>query len=324
MDKTYIIKILRKYLSNRFPATTEEKVQKWIIRKENSEENTNASYIYWNDLSMDVDAGTYTALERVNKRIGYPAQPIRAISFRKRMIHVAAVIVPCLVIIGSYLYFHWNTENWIELSVAYGDKQHVILPDSSEVWLNSGTQIRYPEKFNSNNRTVYLDGEAYFSVIRNESYPFIIQADELLVKVLGTQFNVKAYSGDERMITTLNNGKVEVNIRGNNSHILKPNEQLIYNIRTTNIEISEVPVGETHSWLTGQIIFSNNSINEILRTLERRFNVSFKNAIYPPLSGSYTIRFLKNENLDEILHILGDVMNVRFNREKDTITIVRE
>lgn len=324
MDKTSIIKILRKYLSQRFPAATEEKVQKWIIRKESCEENEQASFGFWNELSMDVDTGTYTALKRVNERVGYSTEPVKRISFRRKILRIAAVVIPCFIIVGSYLWYYQDTENLIEISVAYGSKQHIILPDSSEVWLNSGTQIKYPEKFNKDSRNVYLDGEAYFSVTRNTSYPFIVQANGLSVKVLGTQFNVKAYSNDERMITTLTNGKVEVNISGNDSHILKPNEQLTYNTHTTDIEITEVTASETKSWLNGQLIFSNNSLHEILLTLERRFNVSFHDVTSPPVSGFYTIRFLKNENLDEILHILGDVMDVRFKNEEESITVMKK
>lgn len=102
------------------------------------------------------------------------------------------------------------------------------MPDSSEIWLNAGTAIKYPEKFSKAQRLVYLDGEAYFSVRKDAAKPFIVETSQLSVKVLGTQFNVKAYANDELVTTTLTSGKVEVTPPVQGSQILKPNEQLTY------------------------------------------------------------------------------------------------
>lgn len=83
------------------------------------------------------------------------------------------------------------------------------MPDSSEIWLNAGTAIKYPEKFSKAQRLVYLDGEAYFSVRKDVAKPFIVETSQLSVKVLGTRFNVKAYADDELVTTTLTSAKLK-------------------------------------------------------------------------------------------------------------------
>jgi len=310
MEKSYIINIRRKYLPFRFPRETEERVQKWIIRDEHTEEKEKASINYWNELPIETNTDTYAALQRVNSRIGYTAQPVKSISFYRKFIPYAAIFIFCMFLAGGYLYYNRNAIQMIEVSVAYGESKQIVLPDSSQVWLNAGTRLKYPGTFKGNNRNVILDGEAYFSVTRKESNPFIVQAGDVMVKVLGTQFNVKAYSTDSRIITTLSSGKVEITTPQNSPCLLQPNEQLIYDTRTASLTLSETLLGQGDSWVNGQLVFSNNSVNEILNTLERRFNVSFKDTTLQQIPGLYTIKFLKNENLDEILNILKDMLNV--------------
>ncbi len=335
---TRIFKILRLYLRNRFSSETEEKVQHWIINEAHSPEKEKASLEYWDELPVAEDAGTYAALERVNRRIGYPAEqaveiplhtqiPLRTQktlytktplytkkSLYTKLFRVAAVLIPLLLIGGGYLFYIQQQNKMIEISVAYGDPRHVLLPDSSEIWIHAGTNIRYPRNFASSERVVQLDGEAYFSVKKDQSKPFIVQTQELSVKVLGTKFNVKAYAGDEKITTTLTSGKVEVNTH-NHSRVLQPNEQLTYDCSTSAIEVVQVPAEETDSWLSGQLLFHNSSLAEIIQTLERRFGVSITNQTKIPASKLYTVKFVRNETLDEILDVLEDVVGFSYQRE---------
>lgn len=170
--------------------------------------------------------------------------------YQKRM-SIAAALIPLLIIAGSYLYYTSTKDKWVEISVAYGDKKHFLLPDSSEIWLNAGTAIKYPEKFSKAQRLVYLDGEAYFSVRKDAAKPFIVETSQLSVKVLGTQFNVKAYADDELVTTTLTSGKVEVTPPVQGSQILKPNEQLTYDKKTSAVNITEVSPTDADGWITG-------------------------------------------------------------------------
>lgn len=160
MEKNNIVRIIGTYLSGRFSPETEEKVQKWIIKDKDTEEKEKASLEYWDQLEAKTGPDTKLALDRVNQKIGYKKIVPRPF-YQKRM-SIAAALIPLLIIAGSYLYYISTKDKWVEISVAYGDKKHFLLPDSSEIWLNAGTAIKYPEKFSKAQRLVYLDGEAYF------------------------------------------------------------------------------------------------------------------------------------------------------------------
>lgn len=208
MNKNMITRILRKYLSGRFSSDTEERVQKWIIKDKDIEEKEKASLEYWNELEAKTDPDTELVLDRVNQRIGYKEIVHRP--FYQKLTRIAAVLIPLFMMAGGYLYYTSTQNKWIEISVAYGDKKHFLLPDSSEIWLNAGTVVKYPKEFSKVQRLVHLDGEAYFSIRKNTSKPFIVETSQLSVKVLGTKFNVKAYADDKLVTTTLTSGKVEV------------------------------------------------------------------------------------------------------------------
>lgn len=320
MEQNRIFRIVLKYLSGSFSSETEEKVQKWIVKDKDKGEKESASLAYWDGLETRADADTYAALERVNRRIGY--MKVRTASFYQKIVRVAAVVIPLLILSGGYLYYSSARSRLIEVSVAYGERKHLLLPDSSEVWLNAGTVLKYPRKFADNGRSVYLDGEGYFSVRKNAAKPFIVEASRLTVKVLGTRFNVKAYADDENITATLTSGKVEVNAPTSNPQVLKPNEQLTYNRNTSHVSITEVPAADTDSWITGKLIFTNAYFSEIRQTLERRYNVVIENETAISDNERYTVRFLKNENLDEVLNVLGDIAGFGYRKSGEKIKLI--
>lgn len=319
MEQNLIKRIILKYLSQRFSPETEERVQQWIVKEQDAGEKEKASLAYWNELRPAANADARLALERVNRRIGYGKA--QSIAFYRKIARIAAVLLPLLVLAGGYLYYSSAGNSMVEVSVAFGEKRHLLLPDSTEVWLNAGSVFKYPRRFADARRQVYLDGEAYFSVRKDAARPFLVETSRLSVKVLGTKFNVKAYPDEERIITTLSSGKVEVSPPSQPTQILEPNEQLTYNKRTSHISIARVPAADAEGWMTGKLIFTDASLAEIQQTLERRYNVIFENATAVSASGRYTVRFLKNENLDEILSVLGEIIGFDYQKKKNGTSI---
>ena len=303
MEKSNIItRIIKKFLSGRFSAETEEKVQRWIMKEENAEEKEKASLEYWNELDAEADSKTHSALERVNLRTGYNKEHLENIVLYHKFVRIVAVVIPICLLAGGVLYYIPSGNEQIEISTAYGEQKRLVLPDSSEVWLNAGSTITYPETFTKENRVVTLDGEAYFSVRKDDAKPFIVETSQLSVKVLGTKFNVKAYANDANITTTLTSGKVEVSTQSRPPQTLKPNERLTYDKSTSDIEISTVDTVDTNSWVKGKIIFTNATAEEIFRTLERRYDTVIDHSADFSAPRRYTVKFLKDENLDEMLN----------------------
>ena len=311
------------FLSARFPSETEEKVQKWIIKDKNQQAKAKASLDFWNELDVEADSNTYASLERVNLRTGYNKEHLTNIVSYQKFAHIAAVIIPLFLFAGGMFYYLSPHNEMIEVSVAYGEQKHLILPDSSEVWLNAGSTILYPETFAKDKRLVMLDGEAYFSVKKDTASPFIVEASQLSVKVLGTRFNVKAYPNDEKITTTLTSGKVEVSVQSQPPHILKPNEQLTYDKKSSDIHISMIDTNDTNCWIVGKLVFTNASAGEIFRTLERHYNTTIDNTTTIPTSKRYTVKFLKDESLDEILNILKDIIGFDYQQYEKKIVVTQ-
>lgn len=315
--KNLISRIIHAYLSKRFSEEKEEKVQRWLIKDSYAEEKEQASLSYWNDLKKQADSNTAKALERVNKRIGFGLK----LPLYKKISRIAAILIPLLLIGGGLLYYTSTQNNFIEISTAYGESTHLLLPDESEVWLNAGTTIKYPRKFQREQRTVILNGEAFFSVSKDSLRPFIVEAGGLDVKVLGTEFNVKSYSNDIEAVATLKSGKVAIYTHAKEAAILHPNEQFTLNNQTLKTTLSTVSSEETSAWKEGKLIFTDASWMDILQTLERKFNVQIINKSNISSSKRYTIKFLKRENLQEILSLMKNITDIQYKIDKDQIII---
>lgn len=310
MDKdktTRISKVVIQFLSHRYSAATEEKVQKWLIDDNNVSEKEEGSFAFWNSLRVKRNGSTYKALRRIRSKAGISHGA--GVSMNFNWARIAAVILP--LILAAAVFYYLNVlakDQMVEIYVPYGAKKQLTLPDGSMVSLNSGTTFSYPKEFSNEMRAVKLTGEAYFKVTRDTSKPFIVETNHLRVRVLGTQFNVKAYADDSRTVATLTRGKIEV-ITTTKSCILKPNQQLTYNNKTSKIDIAHVLADETIGWNRGQLIFVNSTLDEILKTMERHFKISFVADEELVSSGEYyTIKFFRNENPKQILDVLKDVI----------------
>ena len=325
MEKSNINRIIRKFLSARFSPETEEKVQKWIIEDKDIEAKEKASLEYWNELDVKSDPGTYSALERVNLRTGYNKEHLENIVSYQKFTRIAALIIPALMLAGGILYYMPFKNEMMEISTAYGEQKRVVLPDSSEIWLNAGSTVTFPEVFANDKRLATLDGEAYFTVKKDTTKPFVVETSQLSVKVLGTKFNVKAYSNEAKVTTTLTSGKVEVNAPSRHPHILQPNEQLTYDKETSDIRITEVNTSETNSWMTGKLIFINATAQEIFSTLERRYDIAIEShSMHIPASKRYTVKFLKGESKDEMLNLLADIIGFTYQQNGNKIVLTQQ
>lgn len=320
MERNNISKIVRSFLSGRFPADTEERVQRWMISDSRREEKEQASFSYWNELEAAPDHTTYQALERVNRRIGQLRLTKRT-PWHRQLARIAAVLVPLFLLIGGYHYYRTSQPEWVEIHVAYGEKRQLFLPDNTEIWINAGSTLKYPKAFKGEERRVILAGEAYFAVEKDATKPFVVQTDQLAVEVLGTEFNVKAYPDDERVVATLNSGKVKITTE-NQERLLQPNEQLCFDKRSEKMSVTEIPPHETKGWLSGQLLFTDASFHEIKQTLERKFTVSFDTSTFSLSEEKrYTIKFYQDESLEEILSVMQDVVGFNWRIKKDTIVI---
>lgn len=163
-------------------------------------------------------------------------------------------------------------EEYNELVIPRGGEFVLVLADGTKVWLNSQTKIKYPVAFNDTVRKVFLEGEAYFEVVKNLECPFhVCMKNGVDVEVLGTSFNVRAYSDENIVETVLEEGKVKMSKDGE-TVILNPGVKAKY-LSGGTIQVDEVDTELYTAWRTGQYIFMNEKVENILKHLERWYNI---------------------------------------------------
>ena len=238
--------------------------------------------------------------------------------------------------------------NYYKIRVPYGSKTTIELPDSSRVVLNSGSILEYPDRFGETERTVYLHGEGYFDVTRNKNRPFYVKTDDVTIKVLGTQFNVKSYPGEDFMETVLVSGSVEIlpnKVAFNNGNheykriLLKPNEKAVF-VRDKLSVISEQPeqvalkpilkatvakqrietTEKDIAWKSDVLILSNEPFIEIVKKLERWFNVKITLEDKALGEVRFSARF-QGESIADVLHALSYTQPFSYEIDKNIITI---
>ena len=155
------------------------------------------------------------------------------------------------------------------LVIPRGGEFNLTLSDGTRVWLNAETELRYPVQFNGKERVVYLKGEAYFEVAKNKKKPFLVQVDDMAVKVYGTEFNVNTYNKIETVLVT---GSVSMN-QGGKEVLLKPNQKGVFDQVSGKITVADVDVLAYVSWKNGDFIFRNESLNSIMDKLSRWYGL---------------------------------------------------
>lgn len=183
-----------------------------------------------------------------------------------------------------------------------GQISKVILPDSSVVWINSGSKITYNSKFAANNRKIKLVGQAFFQAAHNEKIPLVVDVDGFLVKVLGTKFDVNAYSGEKNIRVVLESGSVELHQSSdrNFNYTLSPGEMATFNPESKKLTIDRVKPELFSSWKEGVLIFRDKPMAEVLDALQRRYNIDIEVKDQDIYKSVFTAR-LCDEPLEKVL-----------------------
>ena len=190
-----------------------------------------------------------------------------------------------------------------EMVAERGQKSSLTLPDGSKVWLNSASKLTYTSDYNSKDRNIILDGEAFFDVARNENLPFIVHANGMAVQALGTKFNVKAYSDETEVTAILVEGSVKASAAGVDL-LLLPYFVASYD-RSTDEMVSTYVSDREHAvpWIKNEILFSNDSLKDIASVLERMYNVTvvFENEKIADYTYTGLIRNNSLQNIRELI-----------------------
>lgn len=230
---------------------------------------------------------------------------------------ISAAVAMVLIIGGLYLFTgksHPGQYNTV--IVPPGQRINLILSDNTNLWLNANTSFRYPTEFAKDNRTVFLDGEAYFEVSENKKQPFIVKTEQGDVHVTGTAFNVEAYSRYNNFNTSLFEGGVDIYKDERRLVSLKPNEKRT--LENNQLVISTITDSEVYLWRDGLIAFNNRKLEEILFTLGKYFDVDIQVGTDNLPQRTYTGKFRQSDGVEYALRVLQRSIRFTYEREEGT------
>lgn len=211
------------------------------------------------------------------------------------------------------------------IEVPAGQMSDVLLPDGTRIQLNSESKLVYSSGFNSGERVVNLEGEAFFDVAKDKKHTFLIKTKSLDIKVYGTSFNIQAYPKDNEVNTTLVEGSLGViDKTGNEMARLAPGENANFKEKNEKLIISKVDLGLYTSWKEGSVTFRNERLKDIARKIERWYNVQIV-INNPKLANElYMGTIMKNKPIDQLLEVfrLTSSLNYRIVSRTDKPTLV--
>lgn len=265
----------------------------------------------WNAPQPDIDERQMTeALDtfRYNRRSHIRSNRRKKL-LRSLLKYAAIIVAPLLTALAAWNYsaqYYADDNALVEMYVPDGKIDSVVLSDNTKLIVNAGTSVIYPARFNKHNynRNVYVNGNCHLAVAKDPLHPFVVNMGSLKVKVLGTQFSVNSYNDNDRIVVTLEEGLVKA-FDARHSMYLRPNEQLIYYRSDGRMQKQRVDAMACNSWVNGNIDFSAQTLGQILKTIERHYDVKFDVSRDIDLNRRYTMNFRKGEPIDRVLKVLS-------------------
>jgi len=244
--------------------------------------------------------------------------------FYSMLKYAAIIVVVSLLSINFYkMLTPQEPELMNEICVPRGERANVTLSDGTKVALNSDTKFTYPSHFSKYSRNVSLIGEGYFEVTHNPQKPFIVNAQMIHVKVLGTKFNMRTYSGENSIVTLLE-GKVEVESSNKEDKLtLHPNEEVSYSKKTGMLLTQGINPDITKSWTKGELAFMDKSLYDICKGLERKYNVKIIIADQQLASEVFTCRFKESASIEKVMTLLRETRRIDYSITENQIEIVK-
>ncbi len=289
--------LIIKFLNDKCTEEELKEVLHWI--KNDSLDNQSKSWGYqdWTDFKIEEnlmdnnDLGSL--LDKIHHKININSKSVKnpIVSITAWITRAAAIL---LIPVLTFLFYNISdktsestkytsniTVDSLEIIAPAGSRTVVQLSDGSEVHLNYGSKLKYPQNFSGDTRGVILLGEGYFNIAHNPEKPFIVKTGKLNIRALGTKFNVQAYPGEEIVATTLVEGKVLVEKTETNGNIktigaMEPGQHVKYNLNNKVVSCTKGSVERYIAWKDGKLVFKNESLVEVTERLSRMFNVEFE------------------------------------------------
>lgn len=323
MSRQQIVALLDRYLKGETTEKENQLVERWLEEHGNPNKE-------WDSLDQSgKDQWLSSVFSDINSSIRQAEVKVVPLPQRKHWWGQRVAAAAAVLLIGSTLYLKWpllqnllKPVQFAALQAPIHQKMAITLADGSRVWINAGSELKYPETFNGPTREVYLSGEAYFDIQHDTAKPFIIHTGNLLTKVLGTAFNIKEDKSNHTIQVTVTRGKVSVANGGELLGILRPNQQISFNTLKEEVLQATVDAAQVIAWQQSDLHFEDVSFGEAIAQLRRHFDVkiSFGNAKLKDCR--FTGTSIHGEHLEKILKVMCAFNNATYRVEPDGSIII--
>ena len=350
--------LLAKFQSGECSVAELHQLEEMFLNDSSSESIKSAMFQEVSDFGLAHDENSdmdYDRLFQSIRRLIAEQQSVsRSLNLRFNWARIAAIIVVAFILGATLSYFLLNTKSqpivsFCEVTAPLGSTSEIVLPDSSRVWLNAGSRLKYPTTFNQNNRMLYLEGEGYFRVAKNKQLPFIVDAYGFEVKAVGTEFNVKAYKEDAIIETTMVEGKVTLQHSTENildGVYLTPNQkatfykkeeyltvEVLKKIEEKKEELNYIPEHRLViaprinpkaivSWKEHRLIIEREQLGDLAEKLSRKYNFNFEFRSEDIKSLSFT-GTLEDETLQQVMNAIKISSPIDYEIVGKTVIIAR-
>ncbi len=214
-----------------------------------------------------------------------------------------------------------------QVVVPFGKKSSIELADGTKVWLNAGSRMAFPDRFTGSRREIFLEGEAFFNVTPDKSMPFYVKTKEVVIRVLGTKFNVSAYEADNEVVTVLVEGTVSmrenkgINLLGKET-ILNAHQRASFNKADLTTKVNdEAQVGIYTAWTEGWFPFCKEPLINVFKKVERYYNVQFVYSELFPSGDLISGKLDLKDSIEDVMKVLADVAKVNYRIDQKKIFI---
>lgn len=306
-----------RYFNGTITREEEHSMQQFLA---GGEENC-ALFREWEDewtVSHIDDADTQNAWETLLGRINEEKENTKnSINWRSLLFRAAMA----LIVVGSvaYAFMAKQKEEFYICKAPDGNKTEIILPDSTHVWLNAGSSLKYSSRFNDDNRNVSLEGEAYFEVTHHDNKKFTVKTDNYDVVVKGTKFDVASYQSDPVSMVSLVKGSVELAYEKGVID-MKPGERVVLD-KNTGEFTKEKYTDDSRAWIDNRTELDNISLIDLARVLSRQYDVKIHVQSARLANTHFAVSLRNKETIMDVLDALQMIEPMKITRNKRDIYI---
>lgn len=328
MEKREMWNLIIARLENTITSGEDCKLEEWLKEEEHRKLFDEVSDL-WKKAQQR--SGSYAPSaelywERLANRLDLPASHKKQGFYSMKLFYRMAACIAVLAVLSFSFYggvkLFMQEELLEQCYTNVSGKSKVELPDGTVAWLHSGTKLTYNSASWKKDRSVNLEGEAYFEVAKNAEQRFVVHTGDVNITVYGTKFNVVSIPGSDNVNVSLLEGSVALTTRTKDKKFfLKPGERATYDKKSRQVLITEDEVEMNAAWATPTVRFSGQTLREVCEVLSHRFDIHVE--VAPEVGDQYTYTFtLHDENIVEILEMISSIHSIRYSLKNDGTIVV--